>query len=95
MIDIEKALPSLPSLRKRHVETEIVSLIAERTGLDAGSALQLYYRSKLSRQIADGAHGIQYLDAAYLFEDLLENEPELFASETPTRDTDNSNCPTR
>jgi hypothetical protein len=32
----------------------------------------------LRRRVTAGSHGIQYLDAEYLAEDLVENEPELF-----------------
>ena len=40
---------------------------------------QLYYKSKLSAQIANREQGIENLDAKYLAEDLIENESELFA----------------
>ena len=39
--------------------------------------LRIYYSSRLSEQINEGAYGIQYMDPAYLVEDLLENEPEV------------------
>lgn len=64
---------------KRNQDTEIVTLLAEQLGVDAEEALAIYYSSRLSEQVNEGAYGIQYLDPAYLVEDLLENEPELFA----------------
>lgn len=82
MIDVARALPGLDSLRRRNLETDIVTLLAQRFGLNAAAALDVYYRSRLSRQIAENAYGIQALDAAYLVEDLIENEPELFADIT-------------
>ena len=41
-------------------------------------AFDIYYSSRLAVQIAEGSWGIENLDAKYLAEDLIENEPELF-----------------
>jgi anti-sigma28 factor (negative regulator of flagellin synthesis) len=41
-------------------------------------AFDIYYSSKLARQIESGEYGIENMDAKYLAEDLIENEPELF-----------------
>ena len=41
-------------------------------------AFDIYYTSKLSEQISNSSYGIENLDARYLAEDLIENEPELF-----------------
>ena len=38
----------------------------------------LYYSSKLAEQISNDSYGIENMDAKYLAEDLIENEPELF-----------------
>ncbi len=40
--------------------------------------MDIYYRSKLARQIEEGLYGIENLDYKYLVKDLLENESELF-----------------
>lgn len=40
--------------------------------------IKSYYSSKLADQIAKGSYGIENMDAKYLAEDLIENEPELF-----------------
>lgn len=40
-------------------------------------AIDVYYRSRLARQIAEGLYGIENLDYKYLVDDLIENEPEL------------------
>ncbi|MBR4417023.1 MAG: hypothetical protein IKS67_09645 [Victivallales bacterium] len=46
--------------------------------LDLRKAMDIYYKSRLARQINAGKYGIDNMDARYLAEDLLENEPELF-----------------
>ena len=38
----------------------------------------IYYSSKLVEQISNDSYGIENMDAKYLAEDLIENEPELF-----------------
>ena len=67
----------LEELLKEHLESDLICRIAEYENVDAKQALDIYYKSKLSYQISDGVCGIQYLDAGYLFADLLENEPEI------------------
>lgn len=79
MIDVKAAVPQLERLRKENLEAEIATLLAQRLDIDAAAALDVYYRSELSKQIAANAFGIQYLDAHYLVDDLMENEPELFS----------------
>lgn len=37
-----------------------------------------FYSSKLAEQISNGSYGIENMDAKYLAEDLIENEPKLF-----------------
>ena len=46
--------------------------------LDLRQAMDIFYKSKLSAQITNRELGIENLDAKYLAEDLIENEPELF-----------------
>jgi hypothetical protein len=60
------------------LEKDIVSMLSERKGITIREAMDIYYRSELSRQIDNGTYGIQYLNATYLVDDLLENEPALF-----------------
>ena len=67
----------LETVLKESLEKDITSLLAERLEISIREAMDVYYRSQLSRQINSGAYGIQYLDAAYLVGDLLENEKEL------------------
>lgn len=69
----------LEKTHKELLEADIIAAIAERLAIDSQSAMRIYYESRLSRQIEKGLHGIQYLDAAYLVEDLFRNESELIA----------------
>jgi len=68
----------LEILLKESLEKDITSLLSERKGLTIREAMDVYYRSELSRQINKGSYGIQYLNAIYLVDDLLENEKNLF-----------------
>ena len=47
-------------------------------GFDLRKAFDIYYSSKLAEQISNDSYGIENMDAKYLAEDLIENEPELF-----------------
>ena len=68
----------------RHVyitflEEDIIKEVAVAKGLDYRVAMEKYYESELCRQIGNGEYGIEYMDYKYLANDLIENEPELFA----------------
>lgn len=69
---------SLDNFYKQNLENEIIKYIAKRNSLDLRKAFDIYYSSRLSRQIEAGMYGIENLDYKYLAEDLMENEPELF-----------------
>ena len=47
-------------------------------GIDLRKAFDIYYSSKLAEQISNDSYGIENMDAKYLAEDVIENEPELF-----------------
>lgn len=68
----------LTGIYKQNLETEIIKVVAAEKNIDLRRAFDIYYSSKLAGQIADGSYGIENLDAKYLAEDLIENEPELF-----------------
>ena len=68
----------LSEIYKQNLETDIIKNIAEMKNLDLRKAIDIYYSSKLAVQIAEGSCGIENMDAKYLAEDLIENEPELF-----------------
>ena len=52
--------------------------ISEMKEIDLRKAFDIYYSSKLAEQISNYSYGIENMDAKYLAEDLIENEPELF-----------------
>lgn len=74
----ERMLDGLEDIRKEGLEKDIVCGIASRFGVSASEAMGIYFGSRLSRQIEMGEYGMQYLDAEYLLDDLVQNEPELF-----------------
>ena len=69
---------------KERLDERIISYLSEWKGLAPEQAMDVYYRSRLADQISKGLYGIENLDYKYLAEDLVENEPELFAHD-PTR----------
>jgi len=68
----------LTIIYKQNLESNIIKLIAKIKQLDLRQAIDIYYSSKLAKQIADGNYGIENMDAKYLAEDLIENEGNLF-----------------
>jgi hypothetical protein len=81
MSDSHPKQADLESIHKESLEKDIIALIANKTGVDVRQAMDIYFHSKLSVQIDGGVYGIQYLDAQNLADDLMENEPELFAKQ--------------
>ena len=72
----------LRNLCRQKQEEQVILRLSEATGMSLDKAMAVYYASALSRQIEEGVSGLDNLDAAYLVEDLIENEPELFAERT-------------
>lgn len=68
----------LDEVYKQNLESDIISSISEMKGIDLRKAFDIYYSSKLAEQVANDSYGIENMDAKYLAEDLIENEPELF-----------------
>lgn len=64
---------------KERLEECLIAYLSEITGLPVEQAMDAYYRSRLAEQISRGLYGIENMDYKYLAEDLLANEPELFA----------------
>lgn len=62
----------------QNLEDHIINEIADRKQIDLRMAIDIYYSSKLAVQIEQRRYGIENLDARYLAEDLIENEPDLF-----------------
>lgn len=40
--------------------------------------MDIYYHSRLAKEIEQGTNGINNMDYKYLAQDMIENEPELF-----------------
>lgn len=68
----------LDELYKQNLENDIIVYLAEKKEIGVRNAFDIYYSSRLANQIARGDCGIENMDAKYLAEDLIENEPELF-----------------
>lgn len=68
----------LSTIYKQNLENDIILNIARVKNLELRKAFDIYYSSRLATQIAKGEFGIENMDAKYLAEDLIENEPELF-----------------
>ena len=60
---------------------DIIINLAKVKNIELRKAFDIYYSSRLSNQIEKGEFGIENLDAKYLAQDLMENEPELFIEE--------------
>ena len=68
----------LEEVYKQNLENDIISAMSQMKRVDLRKAFDIYYSSKLAEQIANDSYGIENMDAKYLAEDLIENEPELF-----------------
>ena len=68
----------LEEVYKQNLENDIINAISEIKGIELRKAFDLYYSSKLAEQISTDSYGIENMDAKYLAEDLIENEPRLF-----------------
>lgn len=69
---------SLAQIYTQNLEDDIINELAILKNIELRKAFDIYYSSKLAMQIENGSYGIENLDAKYLAEDLVENEPELF-----------------
>ena len=68
----------LDEIYKQNLENDIINVISEIKGIDLRKAFDIYYSSKLAEQISNNSYGLENMDAKYLAEDLIENEPKLF-----------------
>ena len=64
---------------KERLEERLIAYLSEIKGISLEEAMDVYYRSRLADQISKGLYGIENMDYKYLAEDLVENEPMLFA----------------
>lgn len=70
----------LSLFHRQNLEEEIINVLSVRANISLYEAMDIYYRSDLASLIESGEYGIDNLDAKYLVEDLIENEPDLFAA---------------
>lgn len=64
---------------KQNLEEAIIEYLSIEKNLELRQAMDIYYNSRLAKQIEQGAYGIENMDYKYLAQDLIENEPELFS----------------
>lgn len=69
---------NLDFLYKQNLEESIIRYLAEMKHIELRQAMDIYYQSKLAKQIEHGTYGIENMDYKYLVQDLIENEPQLF-----------------
>lgn len=65
-------------LYRQNLSVKIIGELSRLRKMSIREAADVYYRSRLSGQIASGLFGIDNLDYKYLANDLIENEPGLF-----------------
>ena len=68
---------ALEKVYQENLEERIISCLANQKRITLESAMDIYYRSKLSNKIHSGTEGIQYLDYQVLVDILCETEKEL------------------
>ena len=64
---------------KHNLEESIIEYLSREKNLELRQAMDIYYHSRLAKQIEQGTYGIENMDYKYLVQDLIENEPELFS----------------
>ena len=64
---------------KQNLEESIIEYLSKEKKLELRQAMDIYYQSRLEKQIEQGTYGIENMDYKYLAQDLIENEPELFS----------------
>ena len=74
MVDIK----NLEFEYKQNLENNIVRFLSEQKNIDLREAMDIYYRSRLAKQIESSMYGIENMDYKYLTQDLIDNEPDLF-----------------
>ena len=64
---------------KQNLEESIIEYLSKEKKLELRQAMDIYYQSRLAKQIEQGTYGIENMDYKYLVQDLIENEPEFFS----------------
>lgn len=70
--------PNIDYIYKQNLEESIIEYLSKEKNLELRQAMDIYYNSRLAKQIEQGTYGIENMDYKYLVQDLIENEPELF-----------------
>lgn len=68
----------LERVYQENLEERIIAYLSEMKDISLGTAMDIYYHSKLTDKIHRGVEGIQYLDYKVLVQILCETEKELF-----------------
>lgn len=63
---------------KQNLKESIIEYLSKEKKLELRQAMDIYYQSRLAKQIEQGTYGIENMDYKYLVQDMIENEPELF-----------------
>ena len=63
---------------KQNLEESIIEYLSIEKNLELRQAMDIYYNSRLAKQIEQGTYGIENMDYKYLAQDMIENEPDLF-----------------
>ena len=64
----------LTDIYRQNLEADIIEYLANTLKVDFKVAMEMYFSSKLAKQIESGENGIDNLDYKNLAEDLIENE---------------------
>lgn len=64
----------LTDIYRQNLEADIIEYLANTLKVDFKVAMEMYFSSKLAKQIEFGENGIDNLDYKNLAEDLIENE---------------------
>lgn len=73
---IEQGL--LRKVCRQTLEEAIILRLSKVKSLSLDRAMDIYYHSRLSQEVSQGAFGIDNLSPEYLVDDLIENESALF-----------------
>lgn len=63
------------------LEERLIEYLAKCLDVDWRKSMDIYYKSRLCRQIENKEYGIENMDFKYLAEDLIENERDLIDRE--------------
>ena len=64
----------LTRIYHQKLETDIINQLSIKLNIEIQKAMDIYYSSKLAKQIENSEYGIDNLDYKLLVEDLIENE---------------------